>query len=235
MPLAGACRACSAQEIGDLVVVIGQRRDAPADRVQLDSFLGHFGDVAVRLQKLQPLDDLAEAMGVEAADHRVHRQHQVRVPLLQRLQLRPRLHGKRPVALDAANVVVFVANAVQAQVDADARLGALLAHALDHLHDAVGEHAVGGDGDDFGTALLVGANDQFVQVLAQEGLAAGEGHVEGRTAQAGEDRSHSSTERSSLGLRHTSQVRHLLLQRKLTLITTEKGLILGQPKVRNDQ
>jgi hypothetical protein len=35
---------------------------------------------------------------------------------------------------------------------------------------------------------------------------------------------------SSLGLRHTPQVLHLLLQRKLTLTTRLKGSILGQPK-----
>ena len=32
-----------------------------------------------------------------------------------------------------------------------------------------------------------------------------------------------------------SHVRHLLLQRKLTLMTTENGLISGQPKVRKAQ
>jgi len=36
-------------------------------------------------------------------------------------------------------------------------------------------------------------------------------------------------------LRQTSQVRHLELQRKLTLTTTENGYILGRPKRRKLQ
>ena len=107
--------------------------------------------------------------------------------LLQFLKLLPRLHGERPVALHAADVIVLVADAVQAQIDADAALGAFPAHTLDHRQHAVGEHPVGGDGDHLWLAVTVGADHHLVQILAQEGFAAGKGDVKGRCAQLLED------------------------------------------------
>jgi hypothetical protein len=92
-----------------------------------------------------------------------------------------------PVALHAANVVMLVADAVQTQVDADAARRAFPAHALHLLQHALGQHAVGGDGDHFRLAMLVRADHHVVQVGAQEGLAAGEGHVEGRVPRLGKD------------------------------------------------
>ena len=174
-----------AEEIGNFVIIVRQRRNAPAHRVQLDALFGHFGNVAIWLQKLEPCLDLHKAMGVKAADYRVHRQHQIFMLLLQSFEPTPRFHGERPVALHAADVVVLVADTVQAQVDANGAIGALAAHARHFFNGALRQHAVGGDGDDFGLAVPIGADDQVVQVFAQEGFPAGKGHIKGRAAQAG--------------------------------------------------
>ena len=110
---------------------------------------------------------------------------------------------------------MLVADAVQAQVDADAAILGHSAHMRSTmLHNAVGQHAVGGDGDHLWPAVLVGADHHLVQVLAQERLAAGESHVERAFAPGWRRPCPTLPDvRSSLGLRQMSQVRHLLLQR----------------------
>lgn len=50
-PLSRRLARLLAENVGDFVIVIGERGDAPTDRVQLDPFFGDFGDVAIRLQK----------------------------------------------------------------------------------------------------------------------------------------------------------------------------------------
>lgn len=167
-----------AEEIGNRRVLLGQWGDSPTNRVQLDALLGYFGDVRVRLQLLQTGVGFLEQVNVEARDDGVNGQHQVLVTRLQRLEQFPGLHGTRPVAVDAADVVVHVAQAVQAEVDADLGGRAGGADALDALADALAEQAVGGNGDDLRPTFLVTGNDKLVQVRAQERLAPGEGHVE---------------------------------------------------------
>lgn len=126
-------------------------------------------------------------MGVEAADHGMDGEHQIFVRLLQFLEPLPGRHREFPVALDATNVIVLVADAVEAQVNADTARGTLAAHALGHRDDALGQHAIGRDGDHFRFALLVGADHQFIEIGAQKGLATGKGHIKGGMPQAGKD------------------------------------------------
>jgi len=83
--------------------------------------------------------------------------------------------------------------------------------------------------------VTVRADDHLVQVAAQERLAAREGDIERRAAQAREDFIPLLDRHVVVGLRHTSQVRHFELQRKLTLTTIENGYMRGQPKRRKPQ
>jgi hypothetical protein len=53
----GCCVCLLAEKIGDCIVLLWQRGDAPADRVEFDPFLGHLGDVGVRFQELEPFLD----------------------------------------------------------------------------------------------------------------------------------------------------------------------------------
>lgn len=175
------------QKISNFIVICWPRGNAPADGVQFYPFFRYFGDIAIGLEEFEPFLDRFEAVRVKTADDRVNGEHQIFVDLLEFLQPLPGRHREFPVALDAANVIMLVADAVEAQVDADAAGGAFPAHAIRHRDDALGQHAVGGDRNDFGFALLVGADDQFIQIWAQKGFTAGEGHIKGRVAQAGKD------------------------------------------------
>ena len=106
---------------------------------------------------------------------------------LQFLEPLPRCHRQLPIALDAPNVVMLIADTIQAEVDADAAGGTFATHAFGHRQHPFGQHAVGGDGDHFRLTVVVGANDQIIQIIAQKGLATGKGHIKGRLAQAGKD------------------------------------------------
>ncbi len=176
-----------AQKIGDLIVVVGARGNPPANGIQFDPFLGYFGDVAVWLQKLQPLLDLFETMYIKATDDGMDGKHEILMRLLQFFEPRPRFHGELPIAFDTADVIVLIADAIEAQVDADAARGTFATHACGHRQDALSQHPIRGNGDHFGLALLIGANHKFIEIRAQKGFTTSEGHVKGSVAQAGKD------------------------------------------------
>jgi hypothetical protein len=176
-----------AEEIGDGRVGLRRRGDPPAHGIQLDALLGHFGDVGIGLQRLQSGIDLAETMYIEARDDGMDAEHQVALSRLQRLQSLPGRHRPLPVAGHAADVVVLLAHAVEAEVDPDLRARRLAADAFDAFDDAVAEQAVGGDRDIGGATFLIGGDDHLIEIGAQERLAASEGDVNGSASQMMED------------------------------------------------
>ena len=82
---------------------------------------------------------------------------------------------------------MLIFDPVEAEVDANVRFRAFAADALDHAQRALGQHAIRWDRDHFGLAMLIRADYKFIEILSQEGFAAGEGHVKGRLAKAGKD------------------------------------------------
>jgi hypothetical protein len=106
---------------------------------------------------------------IEPADYRVHRQRQVRPRGLQRLQSRPRFHGPAPVSRHTPDVVVLVADSVQAEIDPNLAFRAFGANPVHALGDPVGQQAVSRDGDDGRPAVTIGADHHFVQILTQNG------------------------------------------------------------------
>ncbi len=158
------------------------RRNRQADCVQLDARFSDFRDELIDAGLVGVLHDLIEMADAERGHYGMDAKRQVGQAFAQFKQLLQPLLEFLEIARYAANVVVFLTDAVQRQVDDEPALGARLGNAA-HLVGDGRKDAISRDVDNARLAVLVGHLAEFDDALEHEWFAAADGEPVGRLAE----------------------------------------------------